>query len=115
MNLLDVSIELDSIDPNVSIASQDEPAIKKYLRQQEFQYLCELKLFMDTLVELGDLLGKASLLSSITQQHVHFIRLYSYPSSTKSDIAYTYFYNLYHALSSVLKEDSIQKGETNED
>ena len=111
MKLLDVSVELDSIIPNASLESQDEPAIKKCLRQQEFQHLCELKLLLDTLLLAGDMLGKVSLLSAITQQSSHILRVYTYPS----DGPYTYFYKLYHVLSSVLEELSNEKGDTNED
>jgi len=111
MKLLDISVELDSIDPNASIESQDELALKKYLRQQEFQHLRELKLLLDTLLLAGDMLGKVSLLSAITQQSSHILRVYTYPS----DGPYTYFYKLYRALSSVLEELSNEKGDTNED
>jgi len=111
MKLLDVSVELDSIDPNISIKAQDESGLKEHLRQQEFQHLCELKLLLDTLLQAGDLLGKVSLLSAITQQFSHILRVYVYPRSGP----YTYFYDLYHALSSVLEEISNEKGDTNED
>jgi len=111
MKLLDISVELDSIDPNASIESQDELTLKKYLRQQEFQHLRELKLLLDTLLKAGDLWGKVSLLSAITQQFSPILRVYTYPSNNY----YAYFYDLYHALSSVLEEISNEKGDTNED